>query len=96
MAEKGFPIHLIRMVQRMYQNTTIIVRKDRVNGNTPIEINKEVGQGCPLSPILFNIYTDSDQRLAVIKQNLLTKDLILNTLLFADDQVIMASIEDEL
>jgi hypothetical protein len=40
MTEKGFPIHLIRTVQSMYQNTTIIIRKVRVNANTPTEINK--------------------------------------------------------
>jgi hypothetical protein len=39
----------------MYQNTAIIIRKGRIDGNTPIEVNKEDGQGCPLSPILFNI-----------------------------------------
>jgi hypothetical protein len=39
MAEKGF---LIRTAQSMYQNTTIIIRKDRLNNNTPIEINKGV------------------------------------------------------
>jgi hypothetical protein len=61
----------------MYQNTTTIIRKDRVNGYTPTEINKEVRQGCPLSPVLFNTYTDSDQRLAVIKQIILAINLIL-------------------
>jgi hypothetical protein len=32
----------------------------------------------------------------VIKSNILAKDLILNTILFADEQVIVASTEDEL
>jgi hypothetical protein len=36
----------------------IIISKERVNGNNPIETNKEVLLGCPLLPILFNIYTD--------------------------------------
>jgi hypothetical protein len=48
----------------MYQNTTIIIRKDRLNNNTPIEINKGVWQGCPLSLIVFSIYIDSNLRLA--------------------------------
>lgn len=40
--EKGFPIHLMRTVKSMYQNTrtTIIIRKGTVNGSTPIEINR--------------------------------------------------------
>jgi hypothetical protein len=54
---KGFPTPLIT-VQSMYQNTTIIIRKDKVNDNTPMEINKGIRQGCPLSLVLFNIYND--------------------------------------
>jgi hypothetical protein len=62
----------------------------------PIEINKGVRKKCSLSPILFNIYTDKviNDWLQVIKQNILAKDLILNTILFTDDQVIEASTED--
>jgi hypothetical protein len=41
----------------MYTNTTTItLRKDSVSDNIPVEINKRIGQGCPLS--LFNIYVD--------------------------------------
>jgi retron-type reverse transcriptase len=82
----------------MYQNTTVIIGKDRVNGNNLIEINKVVRQGYPLSLILFNIYIDKVMKdwLQVIKQNMLAKDFALNTVLFADDQVIMASTDDGL
>jgi hypothetical protein len=98
MAEKGFPIHLIRTAQSMYQNTAIIIRKDRINGNTSIEINKGVRQGCPLALILFNIYIDKVIKdwLQVIKQYMSAKELILNTVFFADDQVTVTSTEDEL
>jgi hypothetical protein len=34
MTEKGRPTHLMRTVQSMYQNTTIIKRKDRIKYNT--------------------------------------------------------------
>jgi hypothetical protein len=82
----------------MYQITTIIIRKDRINGNTPIEINKWVRQGWPLSAILFNIYIDKVIKdwLQVIKQNILRKNLTLNTILFVDDHVIVENTEDEL
>jgi hypothetical protein len=79
----------------MYQNTTIIIRKDKVNDNTPIEIIKGVQQECPLSLVLLNIYIAkiSKDSLQVIKQNILMKDLILNTVLLADFKVIVASME---
>jgi retron-type reverse transcriptase len=82
----------------MYQNTTIIIRKDRVNVNTPREIHKGVRQECPLSPILLNIYFDEviEDWLQMIQQNILAKDLIPNTGSFAGDQVIVTRTEDEL
>jgi hypothetical protein len=64
---------------------------------TPIEINKGVRQERPLSLVLFNIYIDKVTKdwLQVIKPNILAKNLILSTVLFAADQVIVASTEDE-
>jgi hypothetical protein len=47
--------------------------------------------------MLFNIYTDKVIKdwLQVMKQNMLAKDLILNTILFMDDWVIVASKENK-
>jgi hypothetical protein len=42
MVEKGFPTPLITTVQSMYQNTTIIIRKNKINDKTPTEINKGI------------------------------------------------------
>jgi hypothetical protein len=64
-----------------------------------VEINKEVRRGCPLSPTLFNVYLDKiitkwqKQDITGIK---LSKNQHLSTLLFADDQVIIADTEDNL
>jgi hypothetical protein len=57
----------------MYQNSTIIIKKEKVNDNTPTRINKGVLKGCPFLPVLFNIYTD---KVSTIKQNILMKALI--------------------
>ena len=64
-----------------------------------VEINKGIRQVCPLLPTLFNIYLDEiitkwqNQDITGIK---LSKMQQLSTLLFADDQVIIADMEDNL
>jgi hypothetical protein len=64
-----------------------------------IKINQGVCQGCSLSPALFNIYSDDVIREWKTRSNpriWLKEAAALNTLLFADDQIIIQESEDEL
>jgi len=66
----------------------------RVNAGNGISedsraITQGVRQGCPLSPVLFSLYLDEIIRIWLqLKTSKYFKELIFNTLLFADDQCI--------
>ena len=57
-----------------------------------------MGQGCPLSHVLFNLYLDEVIRiwLQKLKTSKYFKELIFTTLLFAGDQFIVSDTEDNL
>lgn len=98
MERRGIPLHLIQVIKSIYAKT---MNRISIKGKLSEEfmINKGVRQGCSLSPSLFNIYIDDILRewkkctndgISLNRQN------ILNTLLFADDQIIIQDSEDNL
>jgi len=58
MSNKGIPTHLITIIQKIYMEN--IIRDNAGNGISEDfrVITQGVRQGCPLSPILFNLYLD--------------------------------------
>ena len=65
----------------------------------PIHINKAVRQGCGLSPVLFNIYINKiiQEFKTLIKKGVqLNNRKLVNTISYADDQIFMATSEDDL
>ena len=98
MSSKGIPAHLITIIQTIYMENFI-----RINGGSGISedsgvITQGLRQGCSLSPVLFNLYLDKVVRkwLKKLRSSKYFKELIFNTLLFADDQFIFSYTEDNL
>jgi len=98
MLSKGIPTHLITIIQKIYMENII-----RVNvGNGISEdfrvITRGVTQRCPLSLGLSNLYLDEFIRiwLQKLKTSKYFKELIFNTLFFADDYCIISDTDDNL
>ena len=96
--EMGIPDHLICLLRNLYAAQEATVRTG--HGTTDwFQIGKGVGQGCILSPCLFNLYAEYIMRNAgpdeaqagikVARRN-------INNLRHADDTTLMAESKEEL
>ena len=96
--DNKIPNYLLNTIKYIYRNTKVRIKfNDGIS--EPIYINKGVRQGCGLSPILFNIYINKiiQEFKIVIKKGIqLNNRKLVNTVLYADDQILMATSEDEL
>jgi len=97
---RGIPYHLTAVITRksLYKITSVQIDTGR-KILEKIYINQGLRQGCKLSPAVFNIYIDDLLRNWKHKADagiLLKRNLYLNTLLFADDQVVIKGSEDKL
>ena len=94
----GIPDHLTCLLRNLYAGQEATVRTGHGTKDW-FQIEKEVRQGCILSPCLFNLYaeyimrnTGLDEAQAGIKIN----ERNINNLRYADDTTLMVESEEEL
>ena len=56
MLRKGIPTHLITIIQTIYMENIIRINAGKGIAEDSRVITQGVRQGCPFSPILFNLY----------------------------------------
>ena len=64
----------------------------------PLSVQRSVGQGCPLSPMLFNLFSEFIMRHALEKweDGIAIGGKYYNNLRYADDVALLATTEDNL
>ena len=94
----GIPDHLTCLLRNLYAGQEATVRTG--HGTTDwFQIGKGVGQGCILSPCLFNFYAEYIMRnagLEEIQAGIKISGRNINNLRCADDITLMAESEEEL
>ena len=98
MMDNKIPNYLLNKIKCIYTNTKVIIKfNDGIS--EPIHTNKGVSLGCGLSPVLFIIYINKliQEFKTVIKKDIqLNNRKLVNTVLYADDQILVATSEDDL
>ena len=81
-----------RLIKNLYMGQTVMIRIDGINSK-PGKIGRAVRQGCPLSPLLFNIYIEEIVREAMEKTSDGVKvgGTLVQAVRFADDQAMVSS-----
>lgn len=87
----------VRIIANLYWNQTAVVRVDNTNSES-VNIKRGVRQGCILSPLLFNVYSERIFREAISErmEGIIVNGEVINNLRYADDTVLLASNEEDL
>ncbi|KMQ89503.1 endonuclease-reverse transcriptase [Lasius niger] len=107
LGEMGFPLHLIYFIKNLYENSTAVVRLESTTSQgsrvPPLKtrksvIRKGVRQGCILSPLLYNIYSEYIMRQVLEDWNggVTIGGEKISNLRYADDTLLVARSKEEL
>ena len=93
----GIPQYLVECLNDLYQNQTAEV-ETAVGRTGPLSVQRGVRQGCPLSPMLFNLYSELIMRHAPEKweDGIEIGGTFYNNLIYADDVALLATTEGKL
>ena len=96
--EMGIPDHLTCLLRNLYAGQEVTVRNGHETTDW-FQIEKEVHQGCILSPCLFNLYAEYIMRndgLDEAQAGIKIARRNINNLRYADDTTLMAESAEEL
>lgn len=87
----------LRVIKNLYWNQRATVRVER-SETEEVEICRGVRQGCVLSPLLFNLYSEAimSEALEGLEIGVKINGKVVNNLRYADDTVLIASSEKDL
>ena len=94
----GIPDHLTCLLRNLHASQEATVRTGHGTADW-LQIGKGVGQGCILSPCLFNLYAEYIMRNAGLEEaqaGIMISGRNINNLRYADDTTFMAESEEEL
>ena len=97
LTEMGAPQHLVHLTRRLYEDGTAAVRVDGIDSER-FKTQAGVRQGCILSPLLFNIYTEYIMRMVLEDwdKGISVGGRKISNLRYADDTTLLASTKDEI
>ena len=95
--EMGVPIQLIVLLRKLYTKQESTIRTE-IGETDTINIGKGVRQGCILSPLLFNIYTENIMRDALEDWDggISIRGRRTTNLRYADDTTLIAETKNDL
>ena len=102
LSHMGFSDSLVELIKDIYTDTSTVIRISRDDETDPIQINAGVKQGCPISPVLFNLTSELLIRTVVSRCQANSAipfklhDQPISILAYADDLVLISRTRDGL